>query len=167
MKDYWTEFIIPSSDLYMKQLQLFMMWALVSRSQWPKLIERCWCQNNSRCGASRHAGSLHDTELGMKLVQSIGGVTGQGRPVAGKQMWECGVRGTTQVWETSKYATQRPRPLNWRLHALGCIPLTRYYPILCTTILPPKSTIPQRPAPLSWTQASYHRNDWRAHGSVQ
>jgi len=31
LKDRWTEFIIPSSDLYMKQL--FMMQVLVSKSQ--------------------------------------------------------------------------------------------------------------------------------------
>jgi len=168
MKDYWTEFIIPSSDLYMKQLQLFMMWAPISRSQWPKLIERYWWQNNSRWGASRHVGSSHDTELGMKLVQSMCGVTRQGRPVAGKQMWEwCKGNNSRVVWETSKRTTQSPRPLVWRLYALGCIPLTHYYPILCTTILPLKSTTPQRPASLSRIQTSYHHNDWRAHSSVQ
>jgi len=54
----------------MNQPQLPMMWALVSKSQWPKLIGCCWWWNNSRYGASRHAGRLCDTELGMKPVRS-------------------------------------------------------------------------------------------------
>ena len=33
LKDRWAEFIIPSSDLYMKRLQLFMTQVLVSKSQ--------------------------------------------------------------------------------------------------------------------------------------
>jgi len=73
----------------MKQLQLFMMWAPASRSQWLKLIGCCWWRDSSRWGDRRHAGSLCDTELDMKLVQSIDGATRRGLPVEGKQTREC------------------------------------------------------------------------------
>jgi len=61
--------IEPVDEVEGSQLQLFKMCALVSKSQWPKLIG--WW-NNSRWSTSGYAGSLCDTELGAKLVWSIG-----------------------------------------------------------------------------------------------
>jgi len=65
-----TEFIIPSSDLYMKQLQLWALFWSHNDQMW--LVME---QQQNRWGASRHTGSLCDTEQGIKLVRSIGGTT--------------------------------------------------------------------------------------------